>query len=121
MIYRGKRKDNGELVKGWLLKTAGHRYIIKDGLYDADIVVGFSKNCPSVQGCYRVIPESVAMETGVKDKNGKMIFQHDITDDGVVVWLQSRCAWVLKEIDEDNQELFVQLSDIVASCIEIIK
>ena len=47
--YRGQRKDGVVRAYGWLLRTRKHTYIIKDGLYEEDIVIGFSKNSNCLQ------------------------------------------------------------------------
>lgn len=67
-LCRGKRKDNGELVEGYL-------YITHDGKYE------IAKYCDETnieRIAYEVIPETVGRCTGLRDKNGKLIFEGDI-------------------------------------------
>ena len=72
-LYRAKRTDNGEWVEGHYItneKDPNHAYIgylfgVVDGMvHDTDIV--------------EVIPSTLCQCTGLKDKNGKLIWENDI-------------------------------------------
>ena len=76
-LFRAKRTDNGEWVEGFLVKKHGLFFIY-------DIIN--SDTCR--QSNYDVDPSTICQCTGLKDKNGKLIWENDI----VAYYFGKTCA-----------------------------
>lgn len=69
-LYRAKRTDNGELAEGYYAFIDNHHYIYTGNLCNGGLYVvaeRFEINIATLCAC-----------TGLKDRNGKLIWENDI-------------------------------------------
>lgn len=97
-LFKSKRLDNGEWVQGAIL------------FHDADATTIFNQHPAdgSLQG-FEVDPSTICQCTGLKDKNGKLVWENDIvnclTEEccGYIGWNESEAGFYFNVLLEDGR------------------
>ena len=96
-LFRGKRKDNGEWIQGYLYGIWERRYILW----------GMTNDIPNI---VEVDPETVCQCTAMPDKNKMLVFEHDIVWDSderafyEIIWNQEDMCWNVEDADGHKSE-----------------
>ena len=123
-LFKAKRIDNGEWEIGSLIALPTGEYEISnkcnnppdcDHMWDKVVIT------------HKVEPSTICQCTGLKDKNGNLIWENDIikvygdTDDFgndlfyfyKVVWNKDLCCWWLSDIyTQEDEYLYIYLKEI---------
>ena len=78
-LYRAKRKDSGEWIEGYYAVIGEKTVIIEKEREEFYDVEGEKKS--NGNKIVEVDPSTICQCTGLKDKNGKMIWENDIVRD----------------------------------------
>lgn len=109
-LFKAKRTDNGEWVVGNLITNVFFRlgqsisYILCPDKADYDCFEDFSEE----NGIFEVQPDTICQCTGLRDKNGKLIWKNDIANCmdaeccGYISWNESEAGFYFNVLLEDG-------------------
>lgn len=119
-LFKAKRLDNGEWVKGALV------YDDMDKLYRIIIEIDYSTGtCIQAGKALRVDSSTICQCTGLKDKNGKLIWENDIVNClaeeccGYISWNENEAGFYFNVLLEDGKFEEEHVYDY-QDCMEII-
>lgn len=87
LLFRARRIDNGKWVEGHYFKNENGTFIF---------TFPYHANYAGISIMEKVEPETVCQCTGLKDKNGKKIWENDIVE------IAGEDGWFLLNWDEDT-------------------
>lgn len=103
-LFKAKRLDNGEWVQGYLFDDGFENGRIFIGGLVIEKYNGTACDEWNVTGIdfYEVDPSTICQCAGLKDKNGKLIWENDVVNlkngKGVVIW--DKAEWRIKWIKD---------------------
>ena len=110
-LYKAKRLDNGEWVQGVPFEIEGKQVILIKDNENLLRVHYLEENMWTAEiYAIEVDASTICQCTGLKDKNGKLIWEHDIVLDSderafyEIIWNQEDMCWNVEDADGHKSE-----------------
>ena len=107
--FKAKRLDNGEWIKGYFYEENDNTYIIENRQKESKL----NRN-----PAYQIDPSTVCQFTGLKDSEGKELFEHDLIHfagfnrTAEVIW--SECYYAFMVVCDNKHSYW--LYDVIKVC-----
>ena len=119
-LFKAKRVDNGEWVEGALV------YDNRDKMHRIVIEIRYSTGtCITADNAPRVDSSTICQCTGLKDKNGELIWENDVVNCvdaeccGYIDWNESEAGFYFNVLLEDGRFEEEHVYDY-QDCMEIV-